>query len=513
MSNPKRFLFVDGDSILRRAWEGAEDGKQSGVFRAVAHRIVKSMAPWDRTVVGFDGGPGGGVDGFRRARVPTYKSNRTDPGGAFREQRERTIAALRSEACTVIVGPRTEVDGAEGFAEADDIAAWMQKEFLGIAEDDSLLRIVSDDGDVEALVTDPRIEVLKPRLMADRGSPVYNAKRIEDERGVEPQYIPQLKALKGDKGDGFPGFPGIGDTTAALLVRYYAGNLAHVIERAPEDESLPPKGLNKAQRASLAAGGIDLALQNLWLATLRPDLPLDFDELVLNPVPPEPRARDYFKKEEPAGTDSEPRPDSKSEPSNKIEVRRTSVLAREEINPFALQPGSLGDLYDLSLAMHRSGIYSNMPTPEAIMAVILEANERRVPAGTALRNAYFVPASGNRPAKVGWSAAYIAGLVVTSPMCEYFELIPDKCDEAQAVVRFKRKGRPAGEFPYTLEDARRSGLLGKDAWAKFTKNMLRAAAIREAARAFFFDVVAGVLMPDELREESLLSDDVAAANV
>lgn len=509
MSNPKRFLFVDGDSILRRAWEGAEDGKQSGVFRAVTHRIVKSMASWDRTVVGFDGGPGGGVDGFRRAKVPTYKSNRTDPGGAFREQRERTIAALKSEACTVIVGPRTEVDGAEGFVEADDIAAWMQKEFLGIAEDDSLLRIVSDDGDVEALVTDPRIEVLKPRLMADRGSPVYNAKRIEDERGVEPQYIPQLKALKGDKGDGFAGFSGIGDATAALLVRYYAGNLAHVIERAPTDESLPPKDLNKTQRASLAEGGIDLALQNLWLATLRPDLPLDFDEFVLNPTPPEPKTRDYFKKEESAASDAEPKQGS----SDKIELRRSAPLAREEINPFALQPGSLGDLYDLSLAMHRSGIYSNMPTPEAIMAVILEANERRVPAGTALRNAYFVPASGNRPAKVGWSAAYIAGLVVTSAVCEHFELVPDKCNETQAVVRFKRRGRPAGEFPYTIEDARRQGLLGKDAWAKFTKNMLRAAAIREAARAFFFDVVAGVHMPDELREESLASDDVAAANV
>ncbi len=504
----KRLLFIDGDSLLRRAWEGAEDGKQSSVHRGVVHRIIRSMASWDRTVVGFDGGLGGGVDGFRRAKVPTYKSNRTDPGGAFREQRERTIAALRSENCTVIVGPKTEVDGAEGYAEADDIAAWMQKEFLAVAEEDSFLRIVSDDGDLESLVTDKRVEVFKPRLVRD--NPVYDAKRIESERGVEPQFIPQLKALKGDKGDGFPGFPGIGDVCAALLVRYYGGNLAHVIERAPGDQSLPPKDLNKAQRASLETGGIDLAMQNLWLATLRADLPLDFESLVLDPAPPEPKAKDYFKKEDSAGTSTA---EPNAEPSNKIELRRSAPLAREEINPFALQPGSLADLYDLSLAMHRSGVYSNMPTPEAIMAVILEANERRVPAGTALRNAYFVPGTDRRPAKIGWSAGYIAGLVVTSAVCEYFELVPEKCDETQAVVRFKRRGRPGGEFSYTIEDARRQGLLGKDAWGKFTKNMLRAAAIREAARAFFFDVVAGVHMPDELREDSLVSDDVAAANV
>ncbi len=106
----------------------------------------------------------------------------------------------------------------------------------------------------------------------------------------------------------------------------------------------------------------------------------------------------------------------------------------------------------------------------------------------------------------------IAGLVLSSGRAEIFELIPEKCNDTRATVRFKRRGREEGEFPYTIDDAKRAGLVGKDTWQKFTKNMLRAAAIREAARAYFPDVTSGVYMPDELRDRDEHGDDADAAN-
>jgi hypothetical protein len=49
-------------------------------------------------------------------------------------------------------------------------------------------------------------------------------------------------------------------------------------------------------------------------------------------------------------------------------------------------------------------------------------------------------------------------------------------------------------------------------WQKDVKAMLRAAACRTAARAYFPDVVSGMYMPDEIRGGAS-DDDLAAANV
>jgi len=139
--------------------------------------------------------------------------------------------------------------------------------------------------------------------------------------------------------------------------------------------------------------------------------------------------------------------------------------------------------------------------------VILDARERGVPMGAALRNGYVVKG------RLGWSAAYLAGLVLSSGKADFFELIPEECTETKASVRFKRRGRPEGRHTFTVEDARKAGYFDKDGvWQKDVKAMLRAAACRTAARAYFPDVVSGMYMPDEIRGGAS-DDDLGAANV
>lgn len=507
-----RILAIDGDSVLRQAWEGSPDDKLVGVYRRVIANIAQSISSWDRTVVAFDGGPGGGVDGFRRARVPDYKATRKDPGAVFRDQRQRVIDGLAHERCTVIVGPVVNVDGASGYCEGDDVLAWVRREYTAIADSESVLRIVSNDGDLEALASEsPYVEIFKPNKR--RENPVFTAKRIETERGVLPAEIPHLKALMGDTSDNIVTFDGIGEKTAAMLVRVY-GNVLDVVARAPDDESIPAKELKKNQRDSLRNGGAEVAARGLWLATLQADLPLDFD-IVMNPPDPVARPKEYFEKERQDA--QRPTAPTERDDDRQAVAPMTAIapVASVGINPFALQPNNLGNLYDLALAMQRSGLYGHLPTVEAIMGVILDANERCVPAATALRNAYLIPGTDRRPPKLGWSAAYIAGLVLSSGKADYFELVPEKCDDKQATVRFKRRGRPPGEHTYTIEDAKREGLFEKYAsrWPKDPKGMLRCAALRTAARAYFFDVVSGTYMPDELRDRGDDDQDADAANV
>lgn len=57
-----------------------------------------------------------------------------------------------------------------------------------------------------------------------------------------------------------------------------------------------------------------------------------------------------------------------------------------------------------------------------------------------------------------------------------------------------------GSFTYTMKDAERQGLAGKDNWKKFTANMLFARALTTAQRMFAPDALNGAVVydPDEL---------------
>jgi hypothetical protein len=80
------------------------------------------------------------------------------------------------------------------------------------------------------------------------------------------------------------------------------------------------------------------------------------------------------------------------------------------------------------------------------------------------------------------------------------ELSSEKCT---VVVRQRGddgKFEDIGEFTFSMEDAKRQGLAGKDNWRKFPQNMLFARAISNAIRIYAPDVFNGTLVyePDEL---------------
>lgn len=273
-----KILAVDGDSVFRRNWEAAKGADPTGAINRSTGLVSRAAEFGTHVIVAWDGG----VDiankvrhpSFRKAKEPTYKVDRKPPSPGYYTARAKCQEAMKG---TCVIGPEIEVDGFSGYAEADDVLAWVAKEFAAMADADSLLQIMSTDGDVEALAMDmPRIEILK--FGGKPEDAVWTAKRIETRRGVEPHKIPEMKALMGDKSE-FPGFDGIGETTAAMLIRLFETAVGAVVQ-APEldpgneNEGIPLSDLKTNQRASLRAGGVELAMRGLWLATLRPNLPL-----------------------------------------------------------------------------------------------------------------------------------------------------------------------------------------------------------------------------------------------
>lgn len=262
------FLAVDGDSVFRRNWEAPGGSTGSTALNRTVAAIERESNGYERTVVAWDAKS----PSFRATRCHWYKANRVDPGAAYREWAARTMTELANRGYVNIVAPTVTVDGFTGAAEADDVIAWVAAEYSCLAHDRWHLRIMSSDGDLEALVSAAlRIDQLKswgtPRI-------ILTEKMIIEKRGVEPKQIPELKALMGDEGE-VRGFLGIGGKCAAMLVRAFDTAL-NAVARAPDDQSIEPRFLNAAQRAILREHGAERAIEGLWLATLRPNLPLNF---------------------------------------------------------------------------------------------------------------------------------------------------------------------------------------------------------------------------------------------
>lgn len=526
-----KILGIDFDSVFRRAWE-AEDGKEMGAAR---RRTVESIARmrdgYDRIVIACDSGAS-----FRKSKVESYKEGRTNPGAAYFEQRRRTVERLKVDGCIVIEGPAVE----GGNAEADDVLGWLAMSYAKHCRtlaDDAVnewwLRIVSGDGDLEQLVSDgDGVDLQKP---SEREA--WKESHVLAKRGVTPDKITHLKALCGDKSDNYPGFEGIGEKTAAALLAKFGDALAAVA--GADDTTIK---LTAPQRLALKTGGVELAARGLYLATLKTDLPLDFAALVFPepvigtiagdeplggepvpearptpPAPPPPRAaRPGPPSNEPAPSrtpqDYEPPPppraaivphtEQPAQQTQAMTVRSSSALA--PFGPLDLQPADLDSAWRITKAIVDSRVYPQYPNRESVLLVILDARERGVPMGAALRNGYVVKG------KLGWSAGYLAGLVLSSGKAEFFELVPEGCDETKATVRFKRTGRPEGKHAFTIEDARKAGYFQSGMWDKEPRAMLRAAAVRTAARAYFPDVVSGMYMPDEIRGRADDSDLEAA---
>ena len=508
-----KILAIDFDSLFRRNWE-AEAGQDSGnAFRRTVEEIQRRRDGWDRVVLAADSGAS-----FRKAKATDYKEGRTNPGAAYFDQRKRCLSRLAADACIIVPGP--EVEG--GHAEADDVLGWLATTYTAHtramdvdAAQAWYLRIISGDGDLEQLVSDPDgIDLLK---LTEREP--WKAADVLGARGVSPDKVPHLKALCGDKSDNYPGFEGIGPKTAALLINKY-GDAVSAATSGSDDQTIR---MTVPQRAALKSGGAELAGKGLYLATLRTDLPLDFAALIL----PEPK-QTSIASDEPMGGEpvppprptppaQEPQPGRAHAPApaalavvetspQSLTGRPVAAMQRTAFDPMALQPQDLDSAWRVTKAIFDARVYPQFPNRESILVAILDAHERGVPVGAALRNAYVVKG------KLGWSAGYLAGLVLASGKADYFELIPEACDASSASVRFKRRGRPEGRHTFTIEDAKRAGYMSSGMWEKEPRAMLRAAAVRTAARAYFPDVVSGMYMPDEIRGAPV-GDDIGAADV
>lgn len=96
-----------------------------------------------------------------------------------------------------------------------------------------------------------------------------------------------------------------------------------------------------------------------------------------------------------------------------------------------------------------------------------------------------------------WGDSVIA-LAKASPLCEY---VSETVDENGATCKVKRKGEPEQVRYFTVEDAKKAGLWGKQGpWTSYPKRMLQMRARSWALRDVFPDVLRGMPVAEELMD-------------
>jgi hypothetical protein len=138
--------------------------------------------------------------------------------------------------------------------------------------------------------------------------------------------------------------------------------------------------------------------------------------------------------------------------------------------------------------------------PEAVLASILAGHEVGIGPMTSLAKIHVIK---GRPAM---AAELMRAIILRAGHELWFEELSS--------TKVRIAGRRADSerithVEWNLDDARRAGLLGRDAWKQYPRAMLIARATGELARAIFADVLAGLsYTPEELEDGDLFDVEI-----
>ncbi len=158
----------------------------------------------------------------------------------------------------------------------------------------------------------------------------------------------------------------------------------------------------------------------------------------------------------------------------------------QDPSPSRYEPKNMTEAMTFARAIVDSGITPHIKTPEAAFIVLATGAELGLSAMQSLRCIYIID---NRPSL---SADLVVGLVKRSPVCRWFRLVESTTQSATYETLRRNEPQPT-RYTYSLDDARRSGLLNKMPWRLYPSAMLRARAASTLARMVYPDLVSGLI--------------------
>ncbi len=247
-------VVIDGHSLLYRGFYATRplttsDGRPTNAvysFTNMLLSLLEQVKP-DSIIVAFDAP----APTFRHEAFVEYKAHRREPPDDFRLQVPMTQVLLEAMGIPVLV---------EEGLEADDLVGSLTKFAL-----DHGYKVLIFTGDRDQLqLVGEHVRVCAP-LRGVSDLKIFDAQAVREQYGIDPEQIPDLKALQGDPSDNIPGVPGVGEKTAIKLLQQF-GTVENLLANLDQvaDEKL---------RARIAEHA-DQIRQSKMLATILQDAPL-----------------------------------------------------------------------------------------------------------------------------------------------------------------------------------------------------------------------------------------------
>ena len=159
----------------------------------------------------------------------------------------------------------------------------------------------------------------------------------------------------------------------------------------------------------------------------------------------------------------------------------------------AFEPSNLKEAHQLfDVLIKTKYLPQHITTPQQAIAIWLLARERDIPMMTALTRMYVVHGTPSM------DSALMVALVRSSGKCEVWQVV-ESTDTKAAICTQRFGGKPT-TITYTMDDAKRMGLAGKDQYVKQPAVMLLHRCEAKAARQEYQDVIGGMLTHEEAEE-------------
>ena len=251
----KKSIIIDGNSLIYRMFFGIKEmSNAKGIptnaiygFVGVLWKIQQEYKP-DYLGVAFD------------LKAPTFRHTAYE---AYKDGRDKMPEDLvvQLELLKKLLGiMQVAVLELEGY-EADDIIGTLAKQGKQVG---AKTQIITGDRDSFQLVDDD-INILYTTTRSGSNFMVINKEAIQEQYGVSPEELIEVKALMGDKSDNIPGIAGIGEKTALKLIKQY-----HNLETLYENTA----DLKGKQKEKIELGKED-AFTSRFLGTICLDVPLE----------------------------------------------------------------------------------------------------------------------------------------------------------------------------------------------------------------------------------------------
>lgn len=157
---------------------------------------------------------------------------------------------------------------------------------------------------------------------------------------------------------------------------------------------------------------------------------------------------------------------------------------------------SIDEIRDVSAALARSGLFG-IKTPEQAFALALVADAEGLHPATVAQDYDVIQ---GRPARKTHSV--LARFQAAGGKVEWHELTDTKAD---ATFSHPRGG--SVRIDWTIEQAKKANLAGKDNWKSYPRAMLRSRCIGEGVRACFPAALGGALLVEEAQDLDPLTID------